>query len=312
MEEENKEIKQESKNEINNISERKECPSPGKYIALIVLFAIVSGIGWTLYYFETQRSAETIVKLENTADDKEKVTSELNDMLVQYDELMTSNDTLNDKLVEERAKIQELLDEVKKVKSASYWQINKYKKELGTLRQIMKGYIYQIDSLNTLNVALQEENLTVKNQYSQVQDKNKELEDKNSNLLETVDVAKTLRAMNVNALPINAKGKYKSKAKKVEKIKVCFTLAQNKVVEAGEKSLYIRIITPNNKVLGKETILVGEEEIVCSAKRLVQYDNRDLEVCVFWTKDHEIPIGIYKVEIYERGKLIGNSSFELK
>ena len=312
MEEENKEIKLDSNITDNTITERKECSSSGKYIALIVLFAIVSGIGWVLYYYETQRSAETIVQLQNTSDDKEKVTSELNDMLVQYDELMTNNDTLNDKLVEERAKIQELLDEVKKVKSASYWQINKYKKELGTLRQIMKGYIYQIDSLNTLNVALQEENLTVKNQYTQVQDKNKELEDKNSNLLETVDVAKTLRAMNVNALPINAKGKYKSKAKKVEKIKVCFTLAQNKVVEAGEKSLYIRIITPNNKVLGKETILVGEEEIICSAKRLVQYDNRDLEVCVFWTKDHEIPAGIYKVEVYERGKFIGNSSFELK
>jgi len=312
MDVENKEIKQDSNITDNIVTERKECPSSGKYIALIVLFAIVSGIGWVLYYYETQRSAETIVQLENTSDDKEKVTKELNNMLVQYDELMTNNDTLNDKLVEERAKIQELLDEVKKVKSASYWQINKYKKELGTLRQIMKGYIYQIDSLNTLNVALQEENLTVKNQYTQVQDKNKELEDKNSNLLETVDVAKTLRAMNVNAMPINAKGKLKPKAKKVEKIKVCFTLAQNKVVEAGEKSLYIRIITPDNKVLGKETIMVGEEEIVCSAKRLVQYDNRDLEVCVFWTKDHEISPGIYKVEVYERGKLIGNSSFELK
>jgi len=312
MEEKNKKIKQEAKSEINMISKRKECPSSGKYIALIVLFAIVSGIGWTLYYFETQRSAETIVKLQSTSNEKEKVTTELNDMLVQYDELMTNNDTLNDKLVEERAKIQELLQEVKKVKSASYWQINKYKKELGTLRQIMKGYIYQIDSLNTLNVALQEENLTVKNQYTQVQDKNKELENKNTDLLETVDVAKTLRAMNVNAMPINAKGKLKLKAKKVEKIKVCFTLAQNKVVEAGEKSLYIRIITPDNKVLGTETIMVGEEEIICSAKRLIQYNNQDLEVCVFWTKDHEISIGIYKVEIYERGKLIGNSSFELK
>ena len=294
------------------IVERKECPNPGKYIALIILFALVASVGWILYYTESQRSAETIVQLENTSDEKEKVTTELNDMLVQYDELMTSNDTLNDKLVEERAKIQELLDEVKKVKSASYWQINKYKKELGTLRQIMKGYIYQIDSLNTLNVALQEENLTVKNKYTNVQNKNKELEDKNSNLLETVDVAKTLRAMNVKAMPINAKGKLKLKAKKVEKIKVCFTLAQNKVVEPGQKSLYIRILTPQNKVLGKETIMVDEQEIICSAKRLIQYDNKDLDVCVFWTKDTNLSSGIYKVEIYERGKLIGNSSLELK
>jgi uncharacterized coiled-coil protein SlyX len=300
------------KEEENIVIERKECPNSGKYIALIILFAIVAGVGWVLYYTESQRSAETIVKLESTSDEKEKVTSELNDMLVQYDELMTSNDTLNDKLVEERAKIQGLLDEVKKVKSASYWQINKYKKELGTLRQIMKGYIYQIDSLNTLNVALQEENLTVKNNYTEVKDKNKELEDKNSDLLETVDVAKTLRAMKVNTTPINEKGKLKLKAKKVEKIKVCFTLAQNKVVEAGQKSIYIRITDPSNKILGSEKILVGDEEITCSAKRLIQYDNRDLEVCVFWTKDREIPVGIYKVEIYERGKLIGNSSFELK
>ena len=303
--------KEKKQEEVIPVFEDK-CPNPGKYIALIILFAIVAGIGWWMYYQEHQIKKQTIVKLDNVSDEKEQVTQELNELLVQYDELSTNNDSLNYQLNEQKQKIKELIDEIKRTKSASRWQINKYKKELGTLRQIMRSYIHQIDSLNTLNIALKQENSQVKNQYKKVQSEKENLENQNNELLSKVDIASTLRAMNIDAYGINTKGKLKKKASKIKKIKVCFTLAQNKVVEAGPKDIYIRITAPDNSILGKDITTLNGEESVYSAMRTIEYDNRDLDVCVFWNKDRDIPKGNYKVDIFESGKIIGSTTFFLK
>ncbi len=290
----------------------KKCESSGKYIALIIIFAIIAAVGWYMFYQESQIKKETIVKLDNVTDEKEQVTGELNELLVQYDDISTNNDSLNSQLSQEKERIIELIDEIKKTKSTSRWQINKYKKELGTLRQIMRSYIHQIDSLNTMNVALKQENSTVKNQYTEVQNQNKNLEDKNSELNNKIDIATTLRAMNIDTYGINAKGKPKTKAKKVEKIKTCFTLAQNKVTEPGPKDIYILITGPNGKIFGTDKTIINDAESVYSAFRTIEYANKDLDICVFWTKSKALVKGNYKVELFESGKSIGSTTFFLK
>lgn len=301
------------KNENNApIVADKKCESSGKYIAVIIIFAIISAVGWFMFYQESQISKQTTVQLDNVTDEKQQVTGELNELLVQYDDISTSNDTLNAQLSEEKERIVELINEIKKTKSASRWQINKYKKELGTLRQIMRGYIHQIDSLNTMNIELKKENSTVKNQYAESQNQNKNLEDKNSELNSKIDIATTLRAMNIDAYGINVKGKPKTKAKKVEKIKTCFTLAQNKVTEPGPKDIYIRITGPNKIALGTSKTLINGEESVYSSFRTIEYNNKDIDICVFFTKDKELDKGNYSVELFESGKLIGASTFFLK
>jgi len=118
--------------------------------------------------------------------------------------------------------------------------------------------------------------------------------------------------MNIDAYGINAKGKPKKKANKTEKIKVCFTLAQNKVVEAGPKDIFIKITAPDKTILGNQTATLGGEQTTYSAFRTIEYDNRDLDVCVFWTKDRKLPKGNYTVEIFESGKIIGATTFFLK
>ncbi len=290
----------------------KKCESSGKYIALIIIFAIIAAVGWYMFYQESQIKKQTITQLSNVTDEKEQVTSELNELLVQYDDISTSNDSLNSQLSQEKERIVKLIDEIKKTKSASRWQINKYKKELGTLRQIMRGYIHQIDSLNTMNVALKQENSTVKNQYVEVQNKNQDLENQNSELNSKIDIATTLRAMNIDSYGINAKGKPKTKAKKVEKIKTCFTLAQNKVTEPGPKDIYILITGPSGKIFGTDKTMINGVESVYSAFRTIEYANKDLDICVFWTKDKILAKGNYKVELFESGKSIGSTSFFLK
>ncbi|MFH2143576.1 MAG: hypothetical protein ABIJ97_14210 [Bacteroidota bacterium] len=116
---------------------------------LVILQAIIIIILGYLYYDQSKKTDTVYVELNNTITEKESISMELEDLYKQYEGLKTNNSEINAKLIEEQDKILELMEEVKKVKSSNSYQISQYKKELNTLREIMKSYIVQIDSLNT-------------------------------------------------------------------------------------------------------------------------------------------------------------------
>jgi predicted nucleic acid-binding Zn-ribbon protein len=88
--------------------------------------------------------------------EKQELTDQMVQLRAEYDSLSTTNDTLNARLTEEREKIDLLIERINKQKPQT-GRIRQYEKELGTLRSIMRSYIHQIDSLNTLNIALRED-----------------------------------------------------------------------------------------------------------------------------------------------------------
>jgi len=257
---------------------------------------------------------EVVTELVGVADEKEQVTNELKELIVQYEDMKSDNDTVNKRLEEEQARIEGLLEELQKVKKNNRWQIHKYKKELSTLRVIMKSYIYQIDSLNTMNVNLRQENSTVTAQNQKISSKNQELEELTNNLSSTVEKASILRATNVVPMATKKKGKETNRVNKVEKIKVCFTLAENAVSKPGAQQIYIQIINPEGQTLSGAHNIVsfGEKDISYSDSREIDYDNKDLDVCIYWAKTEELSKGEYKVNIISNGYIIGNSAFYLK
>ncbi len=278
------------------------------------LLIIVSAVGWYLYFDLKADNKKTIIELTSVNNEKEEVTNELKSLIVQYEDLKSDNEEVNAKLNAEQERIEALLGELKKVKANNRWQINKYKKELSTLREIMKSYIYQIDSLNTLNVNLRKENKNVTAENKRISSKNKKLEELTNDLSSTVEKASILRAVNINPVALKRKGRETSRVKKTEKVKVCFTLVENKVAESGMRFIYLKITNPEGKVLsGEQNVLtVGEETIQYSDKREIQYDNKDLEVCIYWIKSEKLIKGDYQVEIISDGYVIGTSSFHLK
>ncbi|MCX7954487.1 MAG: hypothetical protein N3A01_04770 [Bacteroidales bacterium] len=255
------------------------------------------------------------VALENTEEEKKKIEAELNQMLEQYNQLKVNNDTLTKRLEQEKNKIIELLEEIKRVKSASYYQINQYKKEVETLRNIMKSYIVQIDSLNTRNKLLTEENRRVKSEYQKVVTEKEQIAQKANELTEKIEIAKTLRAINIVSTGINDRGKEIIKARRVEKLRVCFTIAENRIVTPGSKVIYIRISGEDKKILpnpDNELFWYINDSILYTAKREIDYQNTDTDVCIYWKNDGSLLPGNYNVDIFCEGKLIGTDKFMLK
>lgn len=285
------------------------------YIVTIVILALLLCFVSYLYFTQKNETQVIISQLDNTTSEKEQINNELNNLLIEYESLKTDNAEMNLKLEAEQQKIEELLEDLKKVKANNSYQIAQYKKELSTLRDIMKSYIVQIDSLNTKNQVLIAENTEIKDSYHKAIEKNTNLKTKNDELSEKVNIASVIKAINIAATPINKKSKPVDKAKKVDKVQVCFTLSENEIVAAGNKTVYIRIARPDELVLAtSENNLFDFEgsKIIFSERRDVLYENKPVNLCVYWKNDQELIIGTYTVDIFTEGRLIGETTFELK
>ncbi len=304
---------------VGRIDSKMEKKSDGKGLLIIIIILLFLGnitIGW-LYYQETQKSHMVIVKLKDTNTEKKYIQKQLDDMMEGYDALKIDNDTLSQKIAKQKQKIQEIKDELAHNKKVSYYQITQYEKELETMRKIMKSYIVQIDSLNTLNKNLITENKQVKTHYNTEKNKNQELSHKNQELSQKVDMAKEIRVFNLNVVGLNKKGKPNTKAKKIQKIQVCFVLGENKVVSSGIKTVYLRIARPDGSIISSSDYDLFDyqgNKIVYTDKRDVEYNNKDTDVCVYWVNDsgEELIPGTYYADIFVGGKNIGTTTFRLK
>ncbi|MBL1231431.1 MAG: hypothetical protein CMD31_03825 [Flavobacteriales bacterium] len=249
--------------------------------------------------------------------ERDQVQAELEEMLKKYEDLETDNQELSAELAAEKAKIEEL---IKKAKGKD-WSIYQLKKETETLRKIMKGYVVQIDSLNQLNNKLTDENKTVKNQLSNEQKKAQELTEKNENLNTLVTVASHLKTLNLTSYGVKVKndntGKEMDRAKKVDKIRTSFTVQKNTITKPGKKIIYVRILTPDGRVLSEKTDDSNKFDFngvrgLYSSKKEIDYKNEDMQVTIDWVKIDEFPVGEYNVEVYADGVDIGKTKFTLK
>ena len=164
-------------NNIREINTNPNQVNPVFYIILAVLFILLSVIAF-MYFDQRKKTDKIIAQMTETTREKENLTIELDNMLQEYNSLKTDNDSLSFQMQLEQDKIKQMLNEVRRVKATNVSLIAQYKKELSTLRKIMRGYIVQIDSLNTLNIQLLDENVKVKNQYTQSQKDYKSLSEK--------------------------------------------------------------------------------------------------------------------------------------
>ena len=249
--------------------------------------------------------------------ERDQVQAELEEMLKKYEDLETDNQELSAELAAEKAKIEEL---IKKAKGKD-WSIYQLKKETETLRKIMKGYVVQIDSLNQLNNKLTDENKTVKSQLSNEQKKAQELTEKNEDLNTLVTVASHLKTLGLKSHGVKVKndntGKEMDRAKKVDKIRTSFTVQKNTITKPGKKWIYVRILTPDGRVLSEKTDDSNKFDFngvrgLYSSKKEIDYKNEDMQVTIDWVKIDEFPVGEYNVEVYADGVDIGKTKFTLK
>jgi predicted RNase H-like nuclease (RuvC/YqgF family) len=231
-------------------------------------------------------------------------------MVKGYDTLKTNNDTLNASLFREKEKIVKLLS----VNASNSQLIKKYKSEISTMREIMKSYIVQIDSLNTRNKILSAQNREIRQQITQVKNTNTELTKVKDELNSKVEIASVIQAKDIVAVSLNKKRKETTRLNLLDKLRICFTLRENPLAIAGEKEVYMRVLRPDSLVITSSAdnlFKYKERDIVFSASRMVDYMNQDIEVCIFLDNTGDFIVGNYSVELYLENNIIGRTNFML-
>ena len=290
--------------------EEKQLIKSKKDKTLLIVIGVLSAILIVLFVFfmiEKKENRENMVAI--TAEKEE-----LTDLSHHYDNLKTDNDTLNNKLAHEQEKIASLMEKMKEFRNNSYAEINRYKKEIGTLKTVLRSYVVQIDSLNQLNRKLVAENTEVKKQMNWVRDRNKTLEQKTEQLAETLEKASTLSVENFKVYCVNKNDK-ETNLRRCFQLKADFSLARNITAKRGPRMIYLRITRPDGQVLAassKSFFKYQNATLTYSARREIEYEGEKLEIAIFWPNDGSLEKGEYIADLFSDNQQIGTTKFILK
>lgn len=281
------------------------------FIPLVVIFALLlCGIGYLAFSLNEQKAANEEMQ-ELAALDKKEMENEYEQFALQYSEMKTkiNNDSIIAQLTQEQMRTQELLEELKQVKSSDAREIARLKKELATVRKVLRSYVMQIDSLNRLNEHLSQENTRIKAQNDEANRQIAGLSSEKASLSEKVAIAAQLDATGISMTLQNKKGKAAKKVKDAKTIAVNFTIARNVTAANGVRTLYVRIQTPSGDVLNGGSFSYENRTMAYSMKKSVEYTGEAMGVTTYWNVGEFLSTGSYIVSIFADGNMIGSRSF---
>ncbi len=307
-----------------NLSRPKNHPYMNKTVivtSLLIVFAVLVGFLGFQLYTTTQENKQQKEDLESAAElldyEKKQTEKEFRELALEVEGYNTNN-IKNDSLVflldEQKQKIRQLLDELRTVKSTNAKRISQLKEELSTVRTVLINYIRQVDSLNKVNQGLMVEN----SQYRQVnteltETKNKLTKDKQY-LTQVVERAAQLETNNITVKTLNKRGHKTRRLRKTKTIAVYFDIAKNITANPGEKVLYARIVKPNAEVLYKSvsnTFKYENQQLQYSIRKAIEYKGEAMKQEMFWDVNETLLEGLYQLDIFCDGRLVGSTSFEL-
>ncbi len=261
---------------------------------------------------EAEANTEHLKELQALAEmDKREMENEYEEFARQYEELQTqiNNDSLVAQLEKEQQRVQDLLQELKKTKNDDAAEIMRLKQELATLREILRNYVMQIDSLNHLNQQLTSENENLRSENQQAQQHITDLTTEKETLTDKVAIASQLDATGVSAIGKNKKGKQAKKIKDVKKFQISFNISRNVTAQTGMKSIYVRISTPTGEVMTQGgTFPYENRTLEYSIRKDIEYTGEEHAVTVYWDVNQTLLSGTYRVDIFADGNRIGGTT----
>jgi len=294
-------------NSINPTGQGITKGTPVKMLATTIILGVVLAFLVLMYFIQRHN----MVEMENVlTEEKDSLATELRNMVVAYDTLKTNNDSLNAGLEKEKMRIVQLLE----INASNVKLLKTYKREITTMREIMKSYIVQIDSLNSRNKFLVAENTEIRQEIKQVRSTNTELSKVKEELTSKVEIASVVQAKDIVAVSLNKKRKETTRINLLDKLRICFTLRENPLARAGQKIVYLRVIRPDSLVITTSPDNLFEynkNKIIYSASREVDYINQDIDMCIFLDNTGDFIVGNYSVELYLEDNIIGRTNFML-
>ena len=220
---------------------------------------------------------------------------------------------LTEKYENARMQVEALQAELKNQKNKSAAEITKLKNEIETLRALLRHYVEEINRLNKENQELRSENEQIKKQNTRLNDRVVATSRENEQLSKRMTLAEKLNVTGLTLTPLNKKGKKEKKVQKAAQLMVTFTIPQNNSTPVGEKTIYLRIVSPSGQLLGNGgTFPVEGGSVECSAKKIVEYAGEEIGgVTIYWDVNTALTAGDYTVELFADNYRLISRSFSL-
>ena len=268
---------------------------------IIAVVALVNSKNESETILQEKIEMEELVALE-----KEEMMNDLTKAQTEYQELIVkiNNDSLKFKLEREQMRTQALIEELERTKATSYAEITRLKKELKTLREVLKDYTRQIAELSRENESLKKENSAVKERFKNATKQIDNLASEKEKLTEKVSLASQLDATGIRMTLLRKNGR------DTESIKVAFNIAKNITSSTGSKVAYARILQPDKEVLRKSdsNVFKYENRDICySMKRDFDFTGEETSLEMYWNIEETLQEGEYSVFIFVDGNMIGSA-----
>jgi len=286
-------------------------------IVTLVVLALIGVIVWLMMaHQQDAEDKEQLAQLKELAEmEKAEMENDYKNFAAQYQEMkmQINNDSLVAQLEAEQKRAEEALAELQRTKASDAKEIMRLKKELETLRAILKDFVHQVDSLQRLNEQLQGENKNLRTTNEQQQQHISNLTGEKEALTQKVTIAAQLDATGIHAQGNNKKGKATDKIKDVKKFVVSFNISRNVTAQAGNRSIYVRITTPLGDVLTHGgTFNYENRTLEYSMRKDIEYTGEETAVTVYWDVAETLSDGTYRVDIFADGNNIGHTTFSFK
>lgn len=274
--------------------------------AVVVLMLAV--MGWLGYSLMQEKQANRDMQ-ELAELDKQEMEKEYQDFALQYSEMKTyiKNDSMIAELTAEQERTQKLLEQLKKTHASDAAEITRLKKELATVRAVLRSYVLQIDSLNRLNESLVAENAQVRSELEQSTQHNQQLASEKATLSEKVAIAAQLDATGITLTPLKKSGKAAKYMKDAKTLAVSFAITKNVTAKNGVRSVYVRVMTPEGELLdGGGTFEYAGKQLAWSMKKDIEYTGEETPLTLYWPVNEYLGGGQYNVSIFCDGQAIGS------
>ena len=275
------------------------------------LVAVVVLLAAALAYIWYQKS--TLIGELNV--EKEELTGQIVALQSDYASLSSDYDSINSQLDSSREEIAQLVDRIKKTEATNRAKIRQYEKELGTLRSIMRNYITQIDSLNTLNKKLTIEAASARREASESKKRNEELSQQIEDLTGQVAAGSVIKARGLRLEAYNGSDKVTDRSSRVVRLLTTLSLVENDLAPRGPMRVYIRVKDPDGMLLLDGTnasFTFGGEAMAATASREVDYEGSEVEMSIYVNNIPAFTKGIYTVEAYTLQSRLGSAELLLR
>jgi len=280
--------------------------------AVIAVLAILL-VGSLVYIFKMSSDVDAAqTEVVKVGSEKESVMKDLQNLKATYDAAIAENTSMSEELLQERDKVVNLMEELKK----SNGDVSKFRNQVRSMQNHMKELMAENEGLKKQNVTLTNQRDSTVVVLGQAQKFNEVLVGQNDELSKTVEKGSKLSILNLQTAAYKLKSSGKEiatdKASRADVLKISFTIAENSIAKSGDKDYYVQVIDSKNNVLGEaKTATFGDKVLTYSFVSSVKYENKTVQV----SQDlagKDFAKGQYSVNVFDKDQLVSSTNFTLK